>query len=253
MPARSKVLGNRTIGGKEALRVPGRLEALHTSLSLAGWLMGVLRTVVEGAVLAMFHPREDLPLGRAIALQFIRNDHAWYVLTALEELTEELLGRLLVPPSLHQDIEHLTVLIHRPPQIMPYLVNRDAHFIQVPRITWPGTPATEGMRIGLAKLAASLADGFVRYDHATDQQEFFPIAVAEREAEIQPDGMADDLPREAMMFIGIGWDWGRHGNSTEDDVWVRRVHASPEELRGWPEYAMSGCTCTGPWVSCQRH
>jgi hypothetical protein len=52
MPARSKVLRNRTIGGKEALRVPGRLEALHTSLALAGWLMGVLRTVVEVAVLA---------------------------------------------------------------------------------------------------------------------------------------------------------------------------------------------------------
>jgi hypothetical protein len=30
--------------------------------------------------------------------------------------------------------------------------------------------------------------------------------VAERETEIEPDSMADDLPREAMMFVEIGGD-----------------------------------------------
>ena len=77
MPARSKVLRNRTIRGEEALRVPGRLEPLHPSLPVAGRLMGVLRPVVQVAVLAMFHPREDLALRRAVALELIRDNHKW--------------------------------------------------------------------------------------------------------------------------------------------------------------------------------
>jgi hypothetical protein len=54
MPSRSEVLGYRTIGGEEALRVP-RVKPLHASLSLTGGLVRVLRAVVEIAVLAMFH------------------------------------------------------------------------------------------------------------------------------------------------------------------------------------------------------
>jgi hypothetical protein len=55
-PARSKVLRYRAIGSEEALRVSWGCEPLHAPLPLARGLMGVLRTVVEVAVLAMFHP-----------------------------------------------------------------------------------------------------------------------------------------------------------------------------------------------------
>jgi len=96
MPTRSKVLGNRTIRGEEALRVPGGLQPLQAPLSLAGWLMGVLRAVVEVAVLAMFHPREHLPLRRSVAFELVRDEHPWHVGQALEQLAEALLGRLLV-------------------------------------------------------------------------------------------------------------------------------------------------------------
>ena len=55
MPSRTEVLGDGAIGGEEALGMARGLEALHAPLPLAGRLMGVLRTVVEIAVLAMFH------------------------------------------------------------------------------------------------------------------------------------------------------------------------------------------------------
>jgi hypothetical protein len=121
--------------------------------------------------------------------------------------------RRLKPPLLHQDVEHLAVLIHCPPQIMPYLVDRDEHFIQMPLITWPETPATEGIRIRLAKLAAPLADRFVRHEDTTDEQELFDVAMAEREAEREPDRVANDLAWESMMFVGIGGGRGRHSSS----------------------------------------
>jgi hypothetical protein len=122
MPAWSEVLGNRPIGGEEALRVPGGLEPLHPSLPLTRGLVRVLRPIVEVQVLAVLHPREDLLFRCAIALQLIRDDHPWHVLAPLEELVEELIGRLLIAPPLHQDVEHHAVLIDRPPQIMALLL-----------------------------------------------------------------------------------------------------------------------------------
>ena len=43
--------------GEEALRMPGGFKPLHPSLPLACRLVGILRAVVEIAVLAMFHTR----------------------------------------------------------------------------------------------------------------------------------------------------------------------------------------------------
>jgi hypothetical protein len=72
----------------------------------------------------VLHARENLALRRAIAFEFISEDHAWDVEQALEELAEELLGRPLVTPPLGEDVEGVVVLIHRAPQVMPLTVNR---------------------------------------------------------------------------------------------------------------------------------
>src|SRR4051794_30504452 len=39
--------GNLIVGGEEAVRLAGRLEALHLSLAAAGWLVRVFCSVVE--------------------------------------------------------------------------------------------------------------------------------------------------------------------------------------------------------------
>ena len=77
MAARSEVLGARPIGGEKPLRVPSGLESLHAPLPLAGRLVGALGAVIQIAMLAMFHPWEDLPLGRAVALQ-LSLSRLWY-------------------------------------------------------------------------------------------------------------------------------------------------------------------------------
>ena len=58
---RAEVLRDRTIGGEETLGVTRGLKPLHTPLPLTGRLVGVLRPIVEVAVLTMFHSGEDLP------------------------------------------------------------------------------------------------------------------------------------------------------------------------------------------------
>jgi hypothetical protein len=53
MPARAEVLGNRTIRGEKPLCLSWGLEPLHAPLPLAGGLVGVLRAVIEIAVLPL--------------------------------------------------------------------------------------------------------------------------------------------------------------------------------------------------------
>ena len=167
MPTRSKVLGNRTIRGEEALRVPGGLKSLHAPLALAGRLMGVLRTVVEVAVLAMLHPREDFPLRCPVAFELVGDDHTGHVGEPLEEFPEELLGGLLVAPPLHEDIEDMAVLIHGSPEVMTFAINGQKHLIQVPFVTRPRAPVTELIGVLLAKLAAPLPDRFIGHEDPT--------------------------------------------------------------------------------------
>jgi hypothetical protein len=129
-------------------------------------------------------------------------------------------------------------LIHHAPEVVAFAMDRQQHLLQVPFVAWPRTPAPELIGELLAEFKAPLADGFVKDNDAADEQEFFHITVDEREKEKQPDGVADDLPWEPMMFRQIGRCWGRHGSSTECGNWMSKAHASPEELLGLSEYAM---------------
>jgi hypothetical protein len=214
--------------------------------------MRVLRAVIEIPMLAMLHARQDLPLGGPIAFARIGDDHPGDVLTALEEFTEKRLGGLLVPPPLHQDIEHHAVLIDCPPEVGTFLVDRDEDRIQMPCVTRPGASPPKLMGVLLAERAAPLADRLLRDDDTTDEQDLFHIARAERKAAVPPNGVADNLPREPMVLVEIGRGWGCHNSSIQRYHRMRRAHASPEELRGWHEYAMVDCGCIGAWLSCQR-
>ena len=104
MPSWPEVLSHGTRGGEEPRRVPWGLEALQAPLPLAGRLMGVLRPVVERAVLAMCHPRQALRLGGAVAFALVGDDHSRHIGHPLQELTEQRLGRLRVAAALHQQI-----------------------------------------------------------------------------------------------------------------------------------------------------
>jgi hypothetical protein len=62
--------------------------------------MRVLAPVMEGAALTVFDPWQPLALGCAIAFPLLRDDDLRHVLQPLKELTEKLLGRLLVALTL---------------------------------------------------------------------------------------------------------------------------------------------------------
>lgn len=66
----------------------------------------------------MLYTWQDLAFCGSIALPFIGDDDAWRVLEPFEELTEEAFCRVCVPSALHLDIQHIAILINRPPQVV---------------------------------------------------------------------------------------------------------------------------------------
>lgn len=165
MPAWSKVWGNSTIRGEDALGMPGRREPLHTLLPLARRLVGIFGAVIEVTVLAVFHSRQDFLLGCAIAFQLVGDTPPRHIGQPLEQLPEKLLRGLRVAAVLHKDIQDVAVLIPRPPQVMAFAMDGEEHLVQMP-------------------LAAPLADRLTGHDDAASAQEFFHIVVAEAKTEI---------------------------------------------------------------------
>ena len=82
-------------------------------------------------------------------LKLICDDHQGRVLAPLEELAEERFRPRPVPQALH-GIEAMTILINRPPEVMPLAMNRETHFIEVPLISRFGAAMPQLIRIPLA-------------------------------------------------------------------------------------------------------
>ena len=74
--------------------------------------------VVQALVLTMLDTGHDLLFRCGVALQFIGDQYPRCVTQALEELAEKAFRRLSVTPALHEDIEHMAILIDCTPQVM---------------------------------------------------------------------------------------------------------------------------------------
>src|SRR5215475_4687291 len=112
--------------------------------------------------------------------------------------------------ALHQDIEHIALLIHGPPQIMLCPVDCQKHLVQVPFIAWSGTTTSQLIRIVLPEGATPLPDGFIRHNNAAGEQEFFDISIAQAEAIIEPHAVADDVRRKAVVLVTVRCSWRGH-------------------------------------------
>jgi hypothetical protein len=96
------------------------------------------------------------------------------------------------------------------PEVVPFAIDREEDFVQVPLVAGLGASTTKLARILLTELAIPLADRFIGHNDATGEQELFHIAVAEAEAERQPHRMADDLSWESVVLVAVGENWCVH-------------------------------------------
>jgi len=156
--------------------------------------------------------------------------HLWHVLEPFEQLAEKLLGSLLVAPALHQDIQHAIVLVNHAPQVMALAIDGQKDLAQVPFIPWLGTSTLQLICIVLPKLQTPLADGFMGDVDTASTEQLLHIAIAQGEALVEPDDMADDFAGKAVMLVVLGGSGWRH-------VWLFiGVFAWFLRVHHWSEY-----------------
>ena len=80
----------------------------------------------------------------------------------------------------------------------------------MPFVAWLGASTLQLIGVVLPKFQTPLADGFMGDVDTAFKEQLLDIAVAQREAVIEPDAMADDLAGKAVMFVALGVSGWRH-------------------------------------------
>ncbi len=103
--------------------------------------------------------------------------------------------------ALHEDIQYVAILINGSPEVMLLASNRENHLIQIPLVATTRAATAQFIGIGLTKCEAPLPHRFIGHDDPALGQKFLNIAKTEREAEIQPHRVADNLRREKEPLV----------------------------------------------------
>jgi hypothetical protein len=185
--------------------VSGRLKPLHASFPLAGRLVGMVRAVVEVAVLPMFDAGEDLARGRTLAPQLIGHDHPWGIASVYQQLAEACLGGCRSALALYKHVEDIALLVHSPPAIALFTTDRQQHRIQMSHVARSRAPTAYLMGRGWPARPAPIPHRHVRQDDAAFGPQRCNVPATEAETNVQPDTMADDLCRKPMALIPGDW------------------------------------------------
>jgi hypothetical protein len=176
---------------------------LHLPLSSPRWSMRVLGSIIQISALPMLDAREQLSLSDTIAPQLIGHDHPRFILQTLQQPIEEALRRLGIAPGLNKDVEHNSMLIDGPPEIMLDALDTDEDLIHVPLVagSWP-TPA-QSVGKTRCKFLAPAPHRLVGDEDTAFRQDQLDIPETEAEHVVQPDGVADDLScKRIRSFCG---------------------------------------------------
>ena len=106
-----------------------------------------------------------------------------------------------IPVRLHEDVQDVTVLVDRAPQILSATLDRDEHLVERPGVSHPTAAAPQPPRVDRTEPLAPLPNRLVGDRHASLREETFDIAEAEAEPMVEPDRVADDVGRESISVI----------------------------------------------------
>jgi hypothetical protein len=159
-----------------------------------GAIVGVLLGFVT-------HVGQDCSLRSAVALQFVGDHPEWFLALTSHQSTKESLGCMLIAPRLQQNIDDISVLIHRTPKIMLQPIDFHEDFVQIPNITKASLflPQTPG--IVRSEFPAPSPDGFVGNNDAALRQKIFHITEAQTKAMVDPHCIADDFRRKTVSMV----------------------------------------------------
>ena len=134
-----------------------RMWCLTTARGLMrdfGPVVGIARHVMDDG-------RHDDTMRGVVAAEAIGDDATWYPAMPFQERAKESRSSVAIPAGLEQDVDDVTVLIHRTPQILTPAVDRHEQLVQMPRVADGPSVTAEPSRVGEADGLTPVPDGFV--------------------------------------------------------------------------------------------
>ena len=119
----------------------------------------------------------------------------------VKHTTQEALSGYLIAPLLDQDVQNDAVLVNGSPQPVTFATDLQRNFVQMPLVAGSHSSSTQPFRKCGSELGAPLANGLMADDDPTFREKILNVTKAEMKAEVQPDGVSNDLGREAVAPI----------------------------------------------------
>src|ERR1700746_2262085 len=163
--------------------------------------MRILRPIVFPKPLLMPTGQLQRPERRGVGAQLVGDQQLGGEALLLEQLAHQPQRRPAVAATLDQHVEDLALVIDGAPEIRPLAGDAHHHLVQMPAIARPRATLAQPSRDRGTELQHPSPHRFVGDVEPSFGQQFLDIAVAQGEAEIEPDRVLDDLGREAMAAV----------------------------------------------------
>src|SRR5436190_4340662 len=162
--------------------------------------MRILRPMVLTQALLMVAGKPEMPEGSAVRAQLVGRHLFRREALLAEQLAHEPDSCPLVSSALNQDLEDLTLMINRAPQVHMPASDPDDHFVEMPAITWSRTAPSQSPGDRRSEFEHPTANALVGNVEPALGKQLLNIAIAQAEPEVQPD-MLDDDRRKAIPTI----------------------------------------------------
>ncbi len=133
--------GERTPGLRRP-DTPLNVEPLQWSNLCASHRQRRWLTSIELTSLGQDEGGHDVPMCDMVAAQLVGHETRRFLSLSLQEFPKESPPRAPASAGLDEDVDHVTVLVNRTPEILALTVDRDEDFVQKPRISESTLSAT---------------------------------------------------------------------------------------------------------------
>ena len=144
----------------ESLHLEHRFESPHPPLRYPSSLMRLLGPIVSIPIRYMDYLRHHLTMCDGIAAKFVRDNLPRFATSAPQYALKESLRSGTISLGLQVHVNHFTVLIYGPPEIVLLAIDSDEHFIDVEGVAIASVLSLQSSSVNRSELNAPEADGF---------------------------------------------------------------------------------------------
>ena len=163
----------RYLSGAELYQI---FESTHLALPLTGRLMRDLGAVVRMLGDDVPHGGHHGSVGGRVARQLVGDELARHGALAVQQFAKKSRRCPLIAPRLHQDVDHVTVLVDGPPKEVLPALDLDEHLIEIPHVALASVPAPKPPSGVGSEGQAPLPGRFVRDRDPAVREKIFDVS-----------------------------------------------------------------------------